>query len=80
MVSKDFDDLRPYMPKLSFTSDKKMRLLKADLPLDIQGNLVTSVELKNAFENLEKRRSNALATLNKQLDEPFYEKKKKIKS
>jgi len=56
MISKDFVDLRSYMPKLSFTSDKKMRLIAANQPLDIQGKILTRSELANAFENLEKRR------------------------
>ena len=56
MISKDFVDLRSYMPKLSFTSDKKMRLISSNKPLDIQGKILTRSELTNAFENLEKRR------------------------
>jgi len=40
MVSKDFDDLRQYMPKLSFTSDRKLRLLTAENPLEINGQIV----------------------------------------
>jgi hypothetical protein len=40
MVSKDFDDLRSYMPKLSFTSDRKMRLQTSNTPLDIHGEIV----------------------------------------
>lgn len=56
MISKDFDDLRAYMPKLSFTGDRKMRLINATTPLEIEGKILLDSELTKAFENLEKRR------------------------
>jgi hypothetical protein len=65
MISQDFDDLRAYMPKLSFRSENQIGLNNAKTQIEIEGKIIENAnDIVSAFENLEKRRTNALATLN----------------
>lgn len=80
MVSENFDDMRPYMPQLSFKREDQLDLNNYKTTDVIKGSLVTdSSEIPRAFKKLEKRRSKIIANLNEKLDQPFLEKKRKIK-
>ncbi len=80
MVSENFDDMRPYMPQLSFMREDQLDLNNYRTTDVIKGSLVTdSSEIPSAFKKLEKRRSKIIANLNEKLDQPFLEKKRKNK-
>lgn len=40
MVSEDYEDLRPYMPKLSFINPKQLKINRAKSPLEIEGKIL----------------------------------------